>query len=147
MGLHTGTQMHIYFTIFSIRLTSGKSAMASEFALFSQSFYLWPRLPSVSPQRLWLLLPLLPSCPDLPCLSLSRSYQMLSDGTVGAPSNEHSDTICLSGKEDRHLPPHSPFLFQFHQQLEWLKRNSELCPCHEFCPIHASLRDKNWSRR
>lgn len=28
-------QTHIYFAIFSISLTSGKSAMASEFALFS----------------------------------------------------------------------------------------------------------------
>lgn len=65
-----GEFAHIYFAIFSIRLTGGKSPKASEFALFSQSFYLWPRLPSVSPQRLWLLLPLLPPCPDLPCLPL-----------------------------------------------------------------------------
>lgn len=44
-----------------------------------------------------------------PACRLSRSYQMLSDGTTGAPSNQHSDTICLSGKEDGHLPPTLPF--------------------------------------
>lgn len=123
-------QMRIYFSIFSICLPNGKSPKASNFALFSRSFYLWPRLLSVSPQRLRLLLPLLPSCPDLRCLSLSRSYQMLSDGTMGAPSKEHSDTICLSGKEVRHLPPPTlPFLFT-HSFKSWNAFRETWSPVH-----------------
>lgn len=142
MGLVGPSNTHL-FSIFSISLTSGKSPKASKFALFSRSFYLWPQLPSVSPQRLLLLLPLLPSCPDLRCLSLSRSYQMQSDGTTGASSNEHSDTICLSGKEVRHLPPLSLFYLPIPSTAGMaLGKLGASSMCHEFWPVHANLQDK-----
>lgn len=111
--LHTGTcwSIKLTFMLLSFPLVSqvGKLPWLLNLTSFSDHFIFDPQLPSVSPQRLWLLLPSLASCPDLPCLSLSRSYQMLSDGTTGAPSNKHSDTISLSGKDGRHLPPTLPF--------------------------------------
>lgn len=81
------SQLHVLFAIFPF--VSEVINLQQHHLLALGSLYLWPWLWTFSPaKRLRLLLPLLTSCPDLPCLSLSRSYQMLSDGTTGPQASK-----------------------------------------------------------
>lgn len=107
--------MHIYFS----------AQFVTDVVNLPQQLHLWPwritssltsNPPQQSPaERLRLLLPSWPSCLDLRCLSLSHSYQMLSDGTTGPEASKHPDTICLAGKGDApgSPPPHLQLFFFF----------------------------------